>query len=753
MKPYLALALCALFLGLGCDDGAPATQEDTTVMDTAVAEDTGTVDTGSDEETSVCGSFNYCLDEFDRPNSGFCEAEQRCNRTTGCCEEPFRCTDDASCEDNLTVSEVSRRCVDANVACVCDVTTGLCNSFLCSGDSDCEAGELCADGACVAVPAEAGLEARIITPSRALAPGETLTLEVVAVDPSNPSVVVRDVAFAFSGNADLVATVDPSTGAVAAVAEGNVTFTATVAANSSDPGDRVDFSVLAEPTGAAFSVYVYDETARSAVADGVTVYITDSTGATTSETTAGGWISVSTAPSYPVSVSVFDPSYTYVTITSVEPTGSETSVSLFLPLAPITRAVIAEDENTGELTYDLLGVGVVRGKPLYDLVAVKGEIDVALSGLSLSSSLFELDLNLIIGPEVPQELPESSPIPVDGPVDIPSGVTLGLNGEPIVEFYNTVGTPPVRTLWTVGGKVSLFENPNLFVDVADNLDSQDIAGVVAAILPFFRNFYSGVVRDIALSSGDVIDQDTLLSLPTNLQTELPITEVPVANGVELDLALVIGGTIIPGQGFLPLGITAGVGHTDPATGESTGEFDGDPSTDAKDPIELTLSPMHSGLEVGGRYSVVAAALSSDDSQGVRTTGIVARYGAGDAIAPVTTLPRPQLPKLPENSSYDDASRTVTVDLGTETPTMVRVIMSGSDNNRWVVFAPSDVTSIVLPDPNAIAGVADRADKDISLSTLTVADAVSYDELLRFSGPRLVDLIDIVSDFTVYQVRK
>src|SRR5690606_18974772 len=95
-------------------------------------------------------------------------------------------------------------------------------------------------------------------------------------------------------------------------------------------------------------------------------------------------------------------------------------------------------------------------------------------------------------------------------------------------------------------------------------------------------------------------------------------------------------------------------------------------------ISLNMSPMHSGLEALGRYVIVMAAIDTDDSKGVRTTGIVARLGAGDAVAATTTTPRSELPPLPETSTYEEMTRTITVGLGSnESPAIVRIILQAN----------------------------------------------------------------------------
>jgi len=118
------------------------------------------------------------------------------------------------------------------------------------------------------------------------------------------------------------------------------------------------------------------------------------------------------------------------------------------------------------------------------------------------------------------------------------------------------------------------------------------------------------------------------------------------------------------------------------------------------------------------------------------------------------MPRTELPPLPEGSTYDEATRTVRVTLGAgESPAVVRVILAGHDGGSWVVYAPGNMSSIVLPDPANLASVYDRADNDVNLSTLSFADpAIDYSNLIDFNGRRLDSLIETVSEFTVFQLR-
>ncbi|OIP40159.1 MAG: hypothetical protein AUK47_08970 [Deltaproteobacteria bacterium CG2_30_63_29] len=702
------------------------------------------VDVAPEVDVDICAGNHKCLDDFGRPKTSMCVGEQVCNAGTGCCEEPFRCTSDSECE---ATRSSHRDCPDPTLACLCNQQTGACYPFICSGDADCDTGLVCADGQCVELPATSGLQAHIVTPGGPLLVGDDLQLEVVAVEPSNPAVVVRaNVTFTFASSNDAYATVG-ATGSLAPLSAGEVTITAKVAANAADPGDTVVF-LIAPAATEPLRVTVVDQHTTLPVADGFMVYVTDTNGVSTSAATTGGTATFGPTVDFPVSVSIYDEGYTYMTLLAVAPKSGESRVDVFIPATPITSAVVVQNAEQTEFLYTLNNVGAVYGKPDFSAVQQTGEIEVSLSGLSLTSSLFELDLDLIIGPPIEQYLPS----PIDQVAEIPSGITLAFNG-PIASTFVAVGEPPLRTLWTVGGRVSLFDNPTLIQDIVGQVSSNDLGDIVAAILPFFRDFSSGVVIGMPIVDGAVTEQNTVLKVPTNIETTLPIQGLVRTSTSVQDLALVIGGAVMPGQGLLPLGLTAGVAHKD-LNGEYTGTYDGDPTTaDVSDPIVLSMAPLHSGLEAGSRYAVVMAALSPNGG-GNHTSGVVARLGAGSSVPALLPMPRTELPPLPEGSTYDEATRTVRVTLGAgESPAVVRVILAGHDGGSWVVYAPGNMSSIVLPDPANLASVYDRADNDVNLSTLSFADpAIDYSNLIDFNGRRLDSLIETVSEFTVFQLR-
>jgi hypothetical protein len=137
----------------------------------------------------------------------------------------------------------------------------------------------------------------------------------------------------------------------------------------------------------------------------------------------------------------------------------------------------------------------------------------------LSNQILDLNFDVIVGSSIERDI-SGGPIPVDDLADIPSGVTMAFNQDPIVPSYMISRWPGVTTLWSLGGRVSLSDNPNLLTEIIAQTEGDiDIGKILTTILPLFSEFYSGIEPDLTLSNTSidqalpVISFDNTLSLP------------------------------------------------------------------------------------------------------------------------------------------------------------------------------------------------------------------------------------------------
>ena len=792
--PQLCLRLLAalLLFALGCSDDpssddapdAVDTVEDAavdTAMDDAddagtsdvpeedAAPDTTSPDVGDDAETDVaeeiCPGSLLCLNEVSGNPSrricldaGFPEGTECVSQgDVACCVPPFQCTTDESCEAARATEEF---CADPRYPCTCDVPTGECRTAVCTADVDCADGERCLDGLCVAAPDSSGFVAQILSAPGFGSSGDEVRLVAVAVDPTDASRVDPTATISWlveSRDGSIV-----SSDGVVTLGSGVARVRATVAANADDPGDVVSIYV-APPIGLdTVLVWVFDESrrepiARARVLVGDEEFVTDTTGAAFVPATG------------PVDVHVLADGFAYVSVLGV--TGN--SVAVPLPVnarAQFSRPATAEEcvasdpsltatfqsEGCGGagqedcLCFELENVDVVAGAPSFAALPAFGDTEVTISGFSLGNSLLDLNFDLILGPSVDRTL--GPPINQDG--DIPSGVTLTFNGDALIGSF--VATAPVgaRSLWTIGGRIALND---ILLDVVGSLSGDlDIGAIIATVLPFFENFYSDVSPRLPLlaeGTFPVRDPELALSVPTQRRVAIEVPTLPALDRGFADTLIVLGGALVPGEGFIPLGITGGADATGNATPD--GEVDGDTDTPEKDPLSMAMAPMHGPtLSSQSRYMFAGVSLLLDDYDGApreASSGLIRLLEPGAPLPETVELGADGFPSFALGSSWSGAEGDRTLSLGDgETGfELLRVVFRDAQDHLWIVYAPGDTDAIVMPSAARIAPAEDRTALDrVNVVGITLREGVSYDTLLTADATHLGDLFTYVSGFSI-----
>ncbi|MCB9506610.1 MAG: hypothetical protein H6700_10130 [Myxococcales bacterium] len=733
--------------------------------DADVAPDTEEVDV----DPGPCPGAISCIDEISGnpslrvcteagyPTGTICERQ---SESVACCVPPFSCTTDADCEAARATEEF---CLDSRFPCVCNGATGQCGIGLCSSDAECDAGEACAGGVCAPAPDAAGYVARILTPPGYIADGETIALVAVAVDPADPTHVHPDAEITWAIEAGDGATVSATGALTGSTTPGATTVIARVADNASDPGDTVVFTNIEDPS-AGPRVVVVDADTRAPLEGALVV-----SGDEEVSTDATGVAELAATPSG--AVSVFAAGHSYATVLGAG------AGAILVPLPADQQAIVNEirdgfvctassdtvvaTEETDDcggadqpfcLCYELENVDAVKGSPDFAGIPDTGDLAVSISGFSLGASLLDVNFDLIVGPSLQRVFPDGSPLPLDDTVEIPSGVTLQFNGQRLIDNYVLTSGAGDRSVWSIGGVVPL---STVLLDILPNLSGNlDIGSIIAAILPFFDEFYSGVSAPIPLSASGtfpVRDPQVALDVPTQRRVFVEVPQLPALATGFTDTAIVLGGALIPGEGFVPLGITGG--SDDVSAASADGFVDGDLEAAGIQPLRISMAPAHGPAAAPtSQYAFAHVALMLGDRADApreAAAGIITRLPVGASLEGTYTTGGTDFPPIPLGTAWDAATRTLTLD-GDLAYDFVRVVFKDDVGHAWVVYAPGDATSITIPDVPATFAGSDRAARGrLNVVGVNLVDgAPDYAGLLAVNGASFSDIFEFLSSFAV-----
>lgn len=514
------------------------------------------------------------------------------------------CTTRAQCSAHPAANGGALPGCDGVLGCQCDERR--CVAQACTSDTEC--GDLvCKSGQCVAPDTADGC--RIFPDVALLRQGEDVRFSVVAYNGDKPAVVGSQ-AFEWSAAGPSVTAKGDG---VFTGASANSTFESHVKATLKGNGDvscLARVQVFGAPAAGEIRVIVVDEMTGRLVRGAKVIVDNGGTRTELADTAAPG-VHLGTAPTAGANtVSVFHEDYGYVTLVDMPVENTD----LYIPVR----------RNSGDK------VGGFKGK-FTNLT--KTDVHIGLAGTSIPGSLTDLDLNVLVGPT------QDTSITFSGQtfnVPLPSGVVLGLGTTLFKGEYQALGVAGVcgdedsvlegtcgtRSAWSLMGDVKLADLPiSELTSASGGIENLNIGGLLAKLLPKFRTFKSGVVRDVEFAtreppSGGVTElfADDDVFAPTDmtptvgltLRSTVEVPDLPTAGGNRLDSAVVLAGALVNGRGVLPLGLTAGLDTNDKfpnANGKVIGEEDND---DGK--LTLRMAPNHSGIE-GSRYAVAALAVS------------------------------------------------------------------------------------------------------------------------------------------------
>lgn len=545
----------------------------------------GEICEGADNGRGHCVQVTPCGPNGECPTGSACDATtNRCEPLPGC-RTDRDCSGDAYCADGFCVP--TEGCTNASCGPGLECVGEVCVPAICRANADCPvSGEICVGGVCQAPPSsEFVTSVRIITPAGFVRPGTTYGFVALAQDQAGR--VVPGAQFEWTSSSTTVATIAASGLATGGPAAGITQIRATV---QSSIGPVVSQPVNLTNLGPALSAGVRVTVVRQdngASVMGATVQVGVGGVDTSLVTDATGTASFPNLPAGSVDVTVVHPNFDWVTVL-----GSDaTDVRIELP--PLTRT----DRAAGG-----------RGTVDLSRVTTSGALSLSLSGASLASPLLTSDPGQIFGGDT-----FNAQIPMIGNVPVPAGNTVAVEimGFPLTlkDTYYAKAQPGLRALWSFGGKVD-FGNAGL--------GAGDLQNLLAALLPFYQRFEHTVdptVTMLALpkvvdtadidGDGDTTEQvpdwqgfanrSLTPSQPQTLRYQLRVDNLPFVTGGNANTLVVMSGVILPGVGFVPLGLD----------GQSDGMGTGIVPT-----FTTKMAPPHSGLEAG-EYAVLAAAIRTD----------------------------------------------------------------------------------------------------------------------------------------------
>lgn len=646
-------------------------------------------------EVTPCGPNGECPTGFACDDAtGLCEALPGC-RTDRDCDGDEYC-EDGYCQPSFACTAMS---CPGGFECVGDV----CVPQICRADGDCPSGEVCVGGACQAPPGtDFVTSVRIISPPGYVRPGTAYRFVALAQDQAGR--VVPGVRFSWSSTSTTVAAIDAdglaTGGADAGVTQIRARVTSQIGPVVSAP---VSLTNLGPAPAAGVRVTVVAQTSGLPVAN-ATVEVVAGGQPATGTTDASGVVSLPNVGAGPYEVTAVHADFDWVTVLGA----STNDVRLELP--PLSRP----DRAAG-----------ARGNVDLSQVTTQGALSLSLSGASLGSPLLSSDPGAVFGGEI-----YNAQVPMLGNVPVPGGNTVRVEfmGFPITlkDTYYARAKPGLRALWSFGGKVDFG---------GSGLGLGDLQNLLAALLPFYQRFEHTVdpavpilalptVADTNDVDGDGDTQELVPDwsnlpnralTPSQAQTlryQLTVDNLPFVSGGNANTLVVMSGVVLPGVGFVPLGID----------GQSDGMGNGIvPSFVTK------MAPPHGGLEAGD-YAVLVAAIRTDTS-GLPGPGSVRLY-TSDRLPTAVDL----------SDGWIDSPVDATVDLTNRQATLPALpradmyhLAFANPEGTWHVYAAAGagVTTITVPTrpdltlPERVSGAqvtVDAVDLDPSASPATLFDA-------------------------------
>lgn len=634
----------------------------------------------------------HCV-EVVRCDQGDCPPGFACDTATNICEPVPACRTDRDCEGSaycdggycVPADDCSTASCPTDFECIGDV----CVPAVCRGNADCTVqGEVCISGSCMTPPSpDQVVEVQIVTPAGVVRPGTTYAFTALALDQAGRA--VPGVTFEWLSSDPNVASIDAdglATGgnsngvteirARVQTAAGPVTSTPVELTNLGPAPNTVRVTVIRSTNGTPIS--------------GADVEISGAFGTESATSDQSGVATFSATATGTIDVTVAHPSHDYVSVLGASAT------DLVVPLPPITRPDVAAG---------------VKGTVDLSQVTTQGGLSMSLSGASMPSPLHTFDAAGLFGGDLIQVA-----VPMVGNIGIPAGNTVEVDlmgfQIPLKTEYYARAQPGMRAIWTFGGRIGV-----------DAGTFGNLNNLLALLIPYFQRFEHGVVPSTTLVGIPTVvdtadfdgDGDTAETIPDwnnfpaqpmqpivsqSLRYQLAVDNLPFVSGGNANTLVVIAGALLPGIGFVPLGLD---GQTDENGNGIVQAF------------ITKMAPAHGGLEAG-EYAVIASAVRIDGA--LPGPGSVRMY-VGDSVPTSVDLSDGWLDS-PLDATWSGPNREVGLPVLSGAD-LFRIAFSSPDG-AWHVYgaAPAGGGAIAIPPPPA--GLVDRT----SSATVTV-DAVDLEQ--------------------------
>ncbi|MCB9646040.1 MAG: Ig-like domain-containing protein [Deltaproteobacteria bacterium] len=333
-------------------------------------------------------------------------------------------------------------------------------------------------------------------------------------------------------------------------------------------------------------------------------------------------------------------------------------------------------------------------------VTTQGALSLSLSGASLASPLYGSEPAQIFGGDI-----FNVSVPMVGNIPVPAGNTVAVEfmGFPFTlkDTFYTRAQPGLRALWSFGGRIDLGNS---------GLGLGDLQNLLAALLPFYQRFEHTVdpavpmlaVPTVADTSDVNGNGDTTELVPNwssfpsrtlaphqaqNLRYSLTVDNLPFVSGGNANTLVVMSGVILPGVGFVPLGLD----------GQSDSQGNGIVQS-----FVTKMAPRHGGLEAGP-YGVMVSAIRLDMG-GLPGPGSVRLY-TSDRLPTAVDLSDGWLDS-PVDATFDGGLRQASL------PTLPGAdlyhLSFAGPEGTWHVYAAAAAGATQVDVPAAPAGLPDRA---------------------------------------------
>ncbi len=651
---------------------------------------------GADNGHGRCEEVERCMNDSECPENFFCDP-------MGTCRELPRCAGDRACEDDEFCDDghcqPSMSCAMTGCPMDQECIADRCVPGGCRGPADCPtAGEICVAGRCEPPPPPTFItEVRIVTPAGVVRPNTTYRFTAIALNQSGA--VVPGVTFAWVSTSTQVASIDTTGLATGHERSGTTSIIATADTGaglvSSAPVLLTNLGAL---TAGDVRITALDLASGSAVA-GAQVELSSAGFGHSTMTSATGVATVTGVPAgAALTVTIAHASYDYVSLIGV---GLGDYV---VPMPTLTT------ENR---------VAGLKGTIDMSMVTSTGNLGYSISGGSFTSPLFTFDARAFFG-----NGNHNAPVMIPGGMsfNVPVAANATLEAEvfgtpfTLKSDYYATARQGVRAAWSFGGRVDF----DIFRGGGGGGGPGDILG---ATLPYFQRFQHAVRPAVVLralprvmDANDIDnDNDTTELVPDfnnfpgvplapsvdqslRYQLNTGNARLPFVTGGNANTLLVITGAVVPGVGFVPLGLD----------GLSDNGGNG-----LVAPFTSRMAPPHSGLEVG-RYAVLATAFRSGmrGPDGPGSTQLVI-----EETLPATVDISSGWLDSPVGAAYDRGARSLNVPvvMGVD---MVHTQIQGTDGAWHLYFAP---TADPVAIPAAPMGAMDR----VASATIT-ANAIDLD---------------------------